>query len=276
MPGCSGGDPPQASSSQAARSLEVDLTPVRRARIAARLELVGTLLPIRATTIVPDVDGIIESFPDSERLVEYLEDGKLHTEALGLNLGHGVKKGDVLVKIEDTNFKLAVAAAQAELDLAQRLREELVAWRRDEEKLQSEAQLDEAAAAVQLGEAELKRSEKLRQMNTISQGEFDVLVMNVQCAVAAKKRAQAALDIANAGPTPQQIAVADARILSAEAQVMMRQDELEKTSIRAPYDGVIVDRFVDVGDRVQAMPRAEIMQIIDPRVLFAHVSVPEL
>ena len=275
MPGCSGSDPPQASSADATQPLEVDLVSVRRTRITSRLELVGTLLPIRATTIVPDVDGIIESFPDSDRLVKYLEDGELKSQALGLNLGHEVKKGDVLVKIEDTNFRLAVAAAQAELELARRLGEELVAWKRDEEKRQAEAQLEEAIAAVELGEAELKRSEELRRMKTISQGEFDVLVMNARCAEAAKKRAQAAFDMANAGPTPEQIAVADARVWAAEAQVKLRQDELEKTAIKAPYDGVIVDRFVDVGDRVQAMPRAEIMQIIDPRILFAQVSVPE-
>ncbi|MBM4090423.1 MAG: efflux RND transporter periplasmic adaptor subunit, partial [Planctomycetes bacterium] len=46
-------------------------------------------------------------------------------------------------------------------------------------------------------------------------------------------------------------------------------------TIRAPYDAVIADRYVDVGDRVTAMPRVEIMQIIDAQALFAQVSVPE-
>ena len=275
MPGCSRSDLPQGSSSEAAESLEVDLVSVRRTRIASRLELVGTLLPIRATTIVPDVDGVIESFPESDRLVKYLENGEPKSQFLGLNLGHEIKEGDVLVKIADTNFRLAVEVAQAELELAQRLGEELVAWKRDEEKRQAEAQLEEAVAAVELSEAVLERFRNLRDMKTISQGEFDVMVMNAQRATAAKKCAQAAFDMANAGPTPEQIAVSDARIRAAEAQVKLRQDDLDKTVIKAPYDGVIVDRFVDVGDRVQAMPRAEIMQIIDPRILFAQVSVPE-
>ena len=248
---------------------------VRRDTIASELELVGTLIPIRATTIVPDVDGVIESFPESDRLVKYLEDGEVKSQFLGLNLGHAVKEGDVLVKIEDTNFRLAVEAAQAEVELTRRLREELVAWRRDEEKRQAEAQLDEAMAAVELGKTELERAEELRRTKMISEGEFDVLVMNARCAEAAKKRAQAAFDMTNAGPTPEQIAVADARVVAAEVQVKLRQDDLEKTTIEAPYDGVIVDRFVDVGDRVQAMPRAEIMQICDPRVLLAQVAVPE-
>jgi HlyD family secretion protein len=275
MPGCSENDLPRASSSEAARPLEVDLVSVRRTRIASELELVGTLIPIRGTTIVPDVDGVIESFPNSDRLVKYLEQGELKSQFLGIDLGHEVKKGDVLVKIEDTNFRLAVAAAQAELELVRRLREELVAWKRNEEKQQAEAQLEEATATVALDEAQLERAEELRRMETISEGEFDVLVMNARCAVAAKKRAQAALDMANAGPTPEQIAVADARVLAAETQVKLMQDDLDKTTITAPYDGVIVDRFVDVGNRVQATPQGAIMQICDPRVLLAQVAVPE-
>jgi hypothetical protein len=50
---------------------------------------------------------------------------------------------------------------------------------------------------------------------------------------------------------------------------------LEKTVIRSPYTAVITDRYVDVGDRLTAMPRVEIMQIVDPRVLFAEIDVPE-
>ncbi len=273
--GCSRGDLPQASSSDASPSLEVDLVSVRRDKIARELELVGTLIPIRGTTIAPDVDGVIASFPESDRLFEYLKDGQLKSQALGLNLGHKVKEGDVLVKLDDTEFRLAVEAAQAELNLVRRLRDELVAWKRAEEKQQAEAQLEEATATVLLGELQLDRAEELRRTNTISQGELDVLVMKAECAKAAEKRAQAAFDMANEGPTPEQLAVADARIAAAESQVKLRQDDLDKTTIRAPYDAVIVDRFVDVGDRVESMPHTDIMQICDPRALLAQVAVPE-
>ena len=96
-----------------------------------------------------------------------------------------------------------------------------------------------------------------------------------QQARAALAEAEAALALAKAGPTPQQIAVARAELQSAEVEVRKRERELEKTIIRCPYPAVVTDRFVGVGDRVTAMPRVEIMQIADPRMLFAEVDVPE-
>lgn len=42
-----------------------------------------------------------------------------------------------------------------------------------------------------------------------------------------------------------------------------------------PVSAVITDRYVGVGDRVTAMPRVEIMDIADPRMLFAQIDVPE-
>jgi RND family efflux transporter MFP subunit len=76
-------------------------------------------------------------------------------------------------------------------------------------------------------------------------------------------------------PTAEQIEVAKAQLAAAEVEVKQRERDLEKTKIKAPYDGVITHRFVGVGDRVTAMPRVEIMNIVDDRALFAEVDVPE-
>jgi HlyD family secretion protein len=99
--------------------------------------------------------------------------------------------------------------------------------------------------------------------------------MEARTAAAALTKAEAFLELSEAGPTAEQLAVAEARVRAAEAQVAMAEDRLQKTQLRAPYPGVIVNRYVDVGDRVTAMPRVEILQMIDPRVLFAEVDVPE-
>ena len=83
------------------------------------------------------------------------------------------------------------------------------------------------------------------------------------------------LAIAEAGPTAEQVAVVQAEVAAAEVEVRHRERELEKATIRSPYPAVITDRFVGVGDRVTAMPRVEIMQIADPRMLFVEIDVPE-
>jgi RND family efflux transporter MFP subunit len=50
---------------------------------------------------------------------------------------------------------------------------------------------------------------------------------------------------------------------------------MERTTIYAPYDAVVTDRYVDEGERVTATPRVEIMELLDLSILTAQVGVPE-
>ncbi len=257
------------------KPIQVTVAPVGRASIRAELDLVGTLIPLRATIIVSDVDGQIASFPASQRSIEYEEAGKTVSQALGLDLGHAVRKGEVLVQLDPVDFELALGMAKAEHELAKRNLDHLLSWRRDEEILQLEAAIEEAQAASTRAQADLNRAEQLLSKKAVSQGQFDESRAAAQMAAAGVKWAEAALAQAKAGPTAEEVAVAEAKVASAAAQVAVQQEKLDKTTIRAPYDAVISDRYIDVGDRVTAMPRVEIMQIIDPQVLFAQVPVPE-
>ena len=260
--------------------IEVPVAPVIRQPMTTKLELVGTLIPVRATTVVSDVDGIIKSFPLSNRRLDFASndsssDGQTESVTLGLDLGHKVHQGEVLVQIDPVDFELNLLAAEANLEMANRNLDDLLAWKRPEEIEQTRGAYEEAVASYQRALADLRRSEQLLSKRAISQGEYDGVLMAERTAAAAVKQAQAALKLAEAGPTRQQVAVAEARVKTAQAEVAIRQEKLGKTTIHAPYDAVVADRYVDVGDRVTAMPRVEIMQIIDPRVLFAQIDVPE-
>jgi HlyD family secretion protein len=255
--------------------LEVEFTPVGRMPIQTTLDLVGTLLPVRGTTIVADVDGIIKSLPDSSRNLEFEDGGRRISVPLGLDLGHAVREGDPLVQIDPVDFQLALNVAKANCELAKRNLDELKAWKRSEELQQLEAALEEADATADLAQADLDRAKQLLGKKAVSQGDYDTSEMAWRTAQAAKRQAEAALALAKAGPTAEQVAVAEARVFAAQAEVERLQEKLAKTTVRAPYDAIITDRFVSVGDRVTAMPRVEIMRIMDPRVLFAQVDVPE-
>lgn len=255
--------------------IRVEVAAVALSTIRDELELVGTLIPLRATTIVSDVDGRIASFPASEQRIEYQESGQMKTQALGLDLGHPVRQGEVLVQIDRVDFELGLKTAQAEYELAKRSLAHLLSWRRDEEIQRLEAALEEALAASDRAQADFERAEQLLPKRAVSQGEFDHASAAARMAAAAVKQAQAALAVAKAGPTAEEVGVGEAELAAAAARVAVQQDKLDKTTIRAPYDAVVSDRYVDVGDRVTAMPRVEIMQIIDPQVLFAQVFVPE-
>jgi len=275
LAGCGSREQSAAPTEAAAPELSVPLVEVRPSRITAHLELVGTLIPLRATTIVSDVDGIIHSFPQSDRKVTYEENGKRVSRALGLDIGHRVKQGQPLVQIDPVDFELDLKLAEANLELAKRQLVDLRSWKRKEEIAQLKARVAQAIAVQTQADANLKRAKQLFEKKATSRSNLDEAVMAAQSAEAARAEAEAALALAEAGPTPEQLAVAEAQVAAAEAEVRRKAEKLRKTTIRCPYDAVVSDRYVDVGDRVTAMPRVEILQIIDPSALFAQIAVPE-
>jgi HlyD family secretion protein len=281
--GCSSSAPGEAEG--AARrvtsvKIPVQLAEVQRADLAASIELVGSLLPRRRTVIVSEVDGVIKDLADMEDkpLREHL--GSLGSAQLvddlpSLDLGTRVKKGQEIVWLDSSEYDLRLAAATTSLDYVRRELEKLFAWRRPEEVRKAEAARDEAAARVALAGSEFDRLKPLLAKGAVSKVEYDRIAAEAKTAQAALDRADAELALSKAGPTEEEIAVAKAAIAQAEAEVAKAQWYVDKTIIRAPYDGVVTDRYVDEGERVTAMPRVEILEIMDLSFLLAQLGVPE-
>jgi HlyD family secretion protein len=273
--GCSWSSSAEAEGGLVEQRIEIQTVLAQQTRIATTLQTVGTLLPIRATTIVSEVDGVILRLPDSRFAVQLEEDGRPLSVPLGLDIGSMVQEGDVLVELDPRDAELALEQARARVRLAQSRLEELQSWKRKEEVDQAQAKVDEAQAHWDLATVELERVRRLAATKTASQGQLDAAQASEAQSRAAVAQARAALELATRGPTVEQLAVAQAEVAQAEVSVRQHQRDLEKTVIRSPYPAVITDRYVDVGDRLTAMPRVEIMQIVDPRVLFAEIDVPE-
>jgi len=272
-----------AATGQAATArISVELARVERADLAAPIELVGSLLPRRRTVIVAEVDGVIKDVANIEKIPEALRsyfdalvaDG-LIDEMPSLDLGTRVSKGEEIVWLDPSEYRLKLAAAQARLDSAKRELEKLHAWRRPEEIQQSKAGRDEAAASAAAAESDFDRAKQLIARAAISESQYDQTEAAVKMARAVLDRTEAELAMAKAGPTKEEIAVAEAAVAQAEAEVALNRWEVDKTTIRAPYDGIITDRYVDEGERVTAMPRVEIMEIMDLSFLTARLGVPE-
>jgi len=254
----------------------VTLAPVVVSDVTAKVELVGSLISRRRSVIISEVDGVILEIPaaETERIQAEI-DGRAFSATSRLDIGMEVAKGDVLVRLDPTEYRLKYEAAVARRNTTERELENLLAWRRPEEIAQAEATRDEAAARLVLAEADLDRARKLRSRDAFTEADYDRTQMQFKVAKAAQERADAELKLANTGPTDAEIAVGKAAIAQTKAEVSRAAWELEKTTIRAPYDGVITDRYVDQGDRVTAMPRVEIMELMDLSVLSAQLSVPE-
>jgi multidrug efflux pump subunit AcrA (membrane-fusion protein) len=256
--------------------VSVELAPAARAVISSSIEVVGSLVARRESIIVAEVDGVVLEIAAAQREQIELEiNGRRYSDTPRMDIGVAVAKGDVLVRLDPMEYQLKLQAAKARLTTAEKELENLYAWRREEEVRRAQAAQDEAAAQVELAESELSRAQELINQGAIVQATMDQRKTTLKTANAALARTGAELTLAQAGPTQEEIAVGAAAIEQARTEVARAEWELSRTEIRAPYDAVVTERFVDEGDSVTAMPRVEIMELMDLSILTAELSVPE-
>ncbi len=254
--------------------IDVEVVAVGTQPIIESIELNGSLIPYRFANVAAEVDGVVLEIPEGDKIAYQLH-GQRFEQGVMLDIGHRVKQGDVLVRIDPTEYELALKGAQARLELARSELEKLKTWRREEERRQLKAQLEEAAAQLEKCQSDLDRAESLLAKRTISDEQYDRVALACSVARSAKERAEAAWDMAEAGPMKEELAIAQAQVDLAEAEVERYRAKADDCTIRAPYDAVVAERYVGVGDHVTATPSTTILQIVDPSILFAQVAVPE-
>jgi len=263
--------------------IEVEVMAARREKITATTELSGNLLPRRRSVIVSEVDGVIEAIPKPresiqatpEQLQYLLSIGiDLDSEPLGLDIGDKAPMGAVLVQLERRDFELRLAASRARLVKTEADLQDLIAWKRPEEIRRLQALELEATSEVEFAKREHERASSLVG-NAIALSVVDRRETDLHVARARLSQRAADVEAAQAGPTEAALAVANALVAQAMSEVEIEERRLEKTTIHSPYDAVVTDRYVDVGERVTALPRVEILEIMDLRLLVAEVGVPE-
>lgn len=169
---------------------------------------------------------------------------------IGVEKGDLVQQGQVLVRLEDTEFRAQVNQARANLAAAQARLDQLRAGSRPQEKLKDRAGVLQAEAALRNAEAEFERTEKLYQSGVASKAEFDRALAQRDSARAVLEAARQASDMTDIGPRTEEIRVAQAQVQQMRAALDYAQTQLSDTQIRAPVSGTILQRIVERGEMV--------------------------
>ena len=151
---------------------------------------------------------------------------------VNVDFSSNVKEGDVLARIEPSSFETRVRDAEAGVAVA-----------RANVDLQN-ATVERAVANLHKAELDLKRAKELVVKGAASQATLDT-------AVAAEQSAKADLAIAKA-----QVDNAKATLSQREATLDSSRIDLERTYIRSPIDGVVIDKLAEVGQTVAASLQA--------------------
>lgn len=253
---------------------EVQVVAAERRPLSAVEEFTGDLLPRRRTRIVAEVEGVVKQIPQTGAQFDITIDGRRYSEKLGVSYGQKVAAGDVLVQLDTSDFEVALRMAKAKLAKASADLAELKSWDRPEEVRRLSALRDEAAARLSQAHRDLLRMRSLVASRAITEAEHDEAAMKVATAQAVVDSAEASLAASTAGPTAEAVAVQEALVSQAAAEVEEKQRQLEKATLRAPYDGVVTAVDVEVGERV-APSSDPLVEVMDLKYLIAEFGVPE-
>ncbi|WP_180110795.1 MULTISPECIES: efflux RND transporter periplasmic adaptor subunit [unclassified Acinetobacter] len=206
-----------------------------------------------------------------------------------------VKKGDVLVRIDARDAEIALAQAQAELLKAKRQYKQTAAnssslnsqiFVSDDAIHSASAQVAKAQADLNKAQDELQRRQQLAASGAISKEELSTAQSAVNTAKASFDVAQAGLAQAKSSQKAAQSnkAANDALIqdsnenstpdvLITQARLQQAQLDLERTQIKAPFDGVVTRRNIQVGQRIA--PGTSLMMVVPVSQLYVDANFKE-
>lgn len=182
-----------------------------------------------------------------------------HVVALDVETNQNVKAGDVIARIDDGDYRLALKAAEDKIATQQATID-----RYGQQMEAARAEIDQAQAELASQQAELQRADlELTRQTQLMKDQFSSRA-TLETARADRDKAQAAVDAAKAKVVSAQANVA---VLDAQRTEALRtldelrtardqaQRDLDFTVVKAPFDGVVGNRAVQVGQLVQAGTR---------------------
>ncbi len=192
--------------------------------------------------------------------------------AVGVDLGSYVKRGQMIVRLDDVDSKLRVEQAQAQVEQSK------AALRQAEEKVglrpgqafdpNRVPEVANARVALELAEKNLRRSEKLIESGDVSRSFYDQQKAQRD---QLKEQYESALSLARQNYAA--VMTARANVANAESQLGLARRNLSYALVFSPIDGYVAERNADLGEYVS--PTTKVATIVRINPLRIRIDIPE-
>jgi HlyD family secretion protein len=169
---------------------------------------------------------------------------------IGVDEGSAVKKGEVLVRLEDTEYRAQVEQAQGNLANLDAKLLELEHGSRPQEITQAQANLLQVQADLTNSSLSFERSNALYRDGIISRQDFDTAQYNYKNLQAKVNSLKEAYNLVEKGPRQEEIDAMKGQVEQARGLLAYDDDEESNTVIRSPIDGRVLERAVEQGEYV--------------------------
>lgn len=244
----------QANASAAAAPATVDVTtvPAITRDLPRFFEATGSLAADEQTDVAPSISGKVV--------------------AIGVELGSYVKRGQMIVRLDENDSRIRLEQTLAQLQQAQ------AAVRQAEAKIGLRpgqnfdparvADVGSARVALELAEKQLRRFERLLETGDVSRSSYDQqkaqrdqLQQQYEVALTRARQDYAAVSAARAG------------VANAETQVAQARRNLSYALVYSPINGYVSDRPADLGEYVS--PATKVATVVSTNPLRVRIDIPE-
>ncbi len=233
-------------------AVEVTTAPAINRELPRFFEATGSLAGDQQTDVAPSIAGKVV--------------------ATGVDLGSYVKRGQMILRLDEVDLKLRVEQAQAQLDQAKgalRQAEEKVGIRPGQKfDLYRVPEVESARVAYELAEKNLRRAERLIESGDIARSFYDE-----QRARHDQLKEQHEVALSKARQDFAAVATARANVSNAESQLGLAKRNLSYALVYSPIDGYVSERTADLGEYVS--PTTKVATVVRINPLRIRIDIPE-
>src|SRR5271169_6675619 len=202
---------------------------------------------------------------------------------IGVEKGDKVKEGQVLVRLEDQEFRASYEQAKGAVANARAYLDELQHGSRPEEVQQAQHNLDEARATLVNDKLTLDRTKELAGSGVVSRQQLDDATAKFEADQQRVNSLEKAFQLSKIGPRAEEIARAQGALMQAQGQLDYAQSQLDATVIRAPVTGTILDRTAEKGELITAQfasaaaggPQGSVVSLADLNDLQVELDIAQ-
>jgi HlyD family secretion protein len=169
---------------------------------------------------------------------------------IGVEKGDKVKEGQVLVRLEDDEYRARLIEAEGQLSSLQARLAELENGSRPEEIAKAQADIEQVRADQENARVSLQRTRTLVEQGVLPKQSLDDAQARYEAQVARVASLRKSYELVHTGPRKEQIEAVRAQVKQAEGALAFAKTQLENTVIRAPVSGTILERNVEKGEFV--------------------------
>jgi len=187
--------------------------------------------------------------------------------------GDPVTQGQIVAELENEDLAALVQQSAQELRVAESRLAELKSGSRKEEIAAAAAAVAGAAARRDEARDQLARNRELLAQRLIPQSALDAAEAVYKTAQAAVEEAEENKKLLEAGPKPETVQLYRDQVQLAQTALDYNRQRLDKTLIRSPITGTVIERYLDEGEGVT--PEIPILAIADLKKVWVNAEVDE-